>query len=153
MRKGKSPKYVFLAACLRLQAAQEYLMLLKAVRGPYAAAVRQNFFAELAGLYGSAGPSGEKGCLEALRERCAELPAFSGSEGTQLLEEISELCRRCGTLLAEAPSPGAVSLFEAEQLTADTEAVLREIETRLFAAPGPRDSFGFLRKQYLQESR
>lgn len=148
MRKGKSPKYVFLAACLQLQAAQEYLMLLKAVRGPYAAAVRQNLSAALAGLYGGAGHRREKGCLEALRERCTKSPAFSGSDGAKPLAEIGELCRRCGTLLAEAPSPGAVSLFEAERLIADTEAVLREIETRLFAASGSRDSLSDFMEQY-----
>lgn len=148
MRKGKSPKYVFLAACLQLQAAKEYLMLLKAVRGPYAAAVRQNLSAALAGLYGGAGHRREKGCLEALLERCAKLPAFSGNEGAQPLEEIGELCRRCGALSAKTPPLGAVSLLEAERLITDTEAVLREIETRLFAASGSRDSLCHFMEQY-----
>ena len=55
MRRGRAPEYVFLAAVLQLQIAQEYLTLWRSVSGRYAAAVRRHLSAALAALYGSAG--------------------------------------------------------------------------------------------------
>lgn len=135
MRRGRAPEYVFLAAVLQLQIAQEYLTLWRSVSGRYAAAVRRHLSAALAALYGSAG---EAGCLAALRERCAKHPAFSGREGAQALARIDDLLRRYASLFPNTVSP-AILFPETEQCIADTESALREIQNRLFAAADTQD--------------
>ena len=135
MRRGRAPEYVFLAAVLQLQIAQEYLTLWRSVSGRYAAAVRRHLSAALAALYGSAG---EAGCLAALRERCAKHPAFSDREGAQALARIDDLLRRYASLFPNTVSP-AILFPETEQCIADTESALREIQSRLFAAADTQD--------------
>lgn len=136
---GRAPEYVFLAAVLQLQIAQEYLTLWRSVSGRYAAAVRRHLSAAPAALYGSAG---EAGCLAALRERCAKHPAFSDREGAQALARIDDLLRRYASLFPDTVSP-AVSFPETAQCIADTESALRDIRSRLFTATGTQAGSGY----------
>ena len=139
MRRGRAPEYVFLAAVLQLQIAQEYLTLWRSVSGRYAAAVRRHLSAAPAALYGSAG---EAGCLAALRERCAKHPAFSDREGAQALARIDDLLRRYASLFPDTVSPAA-SFHETAQCIADTESALRDIRSRLFTATGTQAGSGY----------
>ena len=154
MRNGKTPEYVFLAAFLQLQVAQEYLALLRSLRGPYAAAVRRQFAAVLSALYGSAGYCGESGCMEALQDRCREHPAFSAGDRTRILSQIDDLRRRYASLSLRTAPPAAASISEAEQFIADTECTLRDIGSLLAAAAGQAGGEYFM-EQYerLRKSR
>lgn len=134
MRNGKTPEYVFLAAFLQLQVAQEYLTLLRSVKGPYAAAVRRQFAAVLDALYSSAGCCGEAGCMEALQERCGAHPLFSADDRTRILSQIGNLRRRYASLSLRAVSPAAASITEADRFIADTECILRDIGSLLLTA-------------------
>ena len=154
MRNGKTPEYVFLAAFLQLQVAQEYLTLLRSVKGPYAAAVRRQLAAALAALYSSDGCCGGAGCMEALQERCTGHRAFSADDGAQILSQICGLRRRYASLFRNAASD-AVSAGEADRFISDTESALRSIGSRLFAAaPAQANGRDFI-EQYerLQKSR
>ena len=155
MRNGKTPEYVFLAAFLQLQAAQEYLTLLRSVKGPYAAAVRRQFAAVLDALYSSTGCCGDVGCMEALQDRCGEHPAFSASDRTRILSQIGDLRRRYASLLLRAASPAAASIAEAEQFIADTECTLRDIGSLLLtAAAGQAGGEHFMEQyEHLRKSR
>lgn len=155
MRNGKTPEYVFLAAFLQLQVAQEYLTLLRSVKGPYAAAVRRQFAAALDALYSSAGCCGEAGCMEALQERCGEHPLFSADDRTRILSQIGDLRRRYASLSLRAASPAAASISEAEQFIADTECTLRDIGSLLLAAAAGQAGGEYFMEQYerLRKSR
>lgn len=148
VRQGKAPEYVFFAAVLQLQVAQEYLTLLKAVHGPYAAAVRRNLSAALAALYGGAGKAG---CMAALRERYRAHPALSARESAQTIARIDHLCRRYASLFPSTGSPAA-PLPETERFLADTKGALRAIADCLFTAASTQADF---MEQYelLRESR
>ena len=155
MRNGKTPEYVFLAAFLQLQVAQEYLTLLRSVKGPYAAAVRRQFAAVLDALYSSAGCCGEAGCMEALGERCREHPVFSAGDRTRILSQIDGLRRRYASLSLRGASPAAASISEADRFLADTECTLRDVGSLLFPAASEQAGGEYFMEQYnhLRKSR